>query len=451
MDAQRRKAYALRCRGTVKLDYQTRCRCGFDGESAPVAPELERLEAAKEKIETAVERFFAQDRVRERVQEWLDGGHEVNESTQAYVRGNRPLPEVRNLALFDRHMAGVETVARLDPRQLLEPLAGKIWEPRDLVAELARRLEGLKSERIRIETGEAPPVQDVLLPWAVRQCLNHGVTLPPGLGRAARARSAELLRPEWVSAAALAGLDGLGLGEAAETRIVGWLLDGTLPAPSGLEICPLTVAVLEVLQPSASSEPAALGRLAAALYRQHGRLAAVAGERWLARLEALAQTALSLPLPDIGSLLQQDGDEIEWLVIDALGLPLLELLKSRAERWLPHWRTEKLEYARVVSPTNTDTFFAGLLQRGVNRPLEKINALDRLLHERSLPFADLERLADAEIRATARGINSRLDPARSLRVFADHGFRLSRDGRSYVHGGKSTLERVVPVLFMVPI
>ncbi len=448
---QHAKVYALRCRGVVKLDYQTRCGCGFDGRGAPVTVELERLAVLKGEIETGLQRFFAQDRVRERIKEWIDAGQEVNGITQAYVRGEETLPEVRNLALFDRHLAGVETVARIEPRQLLEPLAGKTWEPRALAAELARRLEGLKAERIRIETGERPAEQDVLLTWAVRQCLGHGIGLPRGLGRDTGSRVAELVRAEWVSQGALAALDALGLGEAAEDRILGWLLDGTLPTPLGHDLCPLSAAVLEILQPSVPADAAALGRLAAALYRQQGRLAPLAGERWLARLEALAQTALSTQPPELGGLLAQDGDEVQWLVIDALGLPMLELLHSRVQEWLPHWRPDRLEFAQVSPPTDTNRFFSELLQQGINHPLEKINALDRLLHQRSLPFADLEQLADAEIHAVARAMATRLDPARPLRVLADHGFRLGRDGWAYVHGGGCTLERVVPVLWMVPL
>ncbi len=450
-EALQRKAYGLRCRGVVKLDYQTLCGCGFDGQSAPAAAVLERLEALKQKIETSARQFFAQDQVRVRVREWLASGQDVNETTQAYVRGERPLPEVPNLALFDRHLAGVETVACLDPIRLLEPLAGKTWEPRALASELARRLDGLKAERIRIEAGATPEVGNALMPWAVRQCLGHGLPLPKGLARELRDQAAEQLRAEWVSVQALAGLDGLGLGEAAENRILGWLLDGTLPAVAGLDACPLTTAVLEILYPSTPADPAALGRLIAALYRCHGRLLAVAPEPWLARLESLAQTAMAIQSPDLRGLMARDGDPVQWLVIDALGLPMLELLESRAERWLPHWRKERLEFAQVSTTTDTDSFFSGLLQCGINRPLEKINGLDRLLHERSLAFADLERLADAEIQAAARAIIPRLEPARPLRLLADHGFRLGRDGRAYVHGGDSILERVVPVLLLLPL
>ena len=31
-------------------------------------------------------------------------------------------------------------------------------------------------------------------------------------------------------------------------------------------------------------------------------------------------------------------------------------------------------------------------------------------------------------------------------MFSDHGFRMDAEGRSYCHGGDSTLERLVPVM-----
>ena len=275
--------------------------------------------------------------------------------------------------------------------------------------------------------------------------------LPKGLGRETQARTAELLRPEWISATALATFETLELGEATENRILGWLLDGTLAMPSAKNPTPLAVAAKELLRPTVATGPAELGRLAAVLYRYHWRFMAVAPERWPERLEMLATTELSSTPPDLSGLLERDGEEVQWLVIDALGLPMVELLESRLTEWLPQWRLERLEFARVGTTTDTDAFFAHLLERGINHPLEKINALDRLLHDRNLPFADLERMADAEIRAAARSVAARLDPARSLRLFADHGFRISQDGRNYEHGGDSTLERVVPLLSMVPL
>lgn len=446
----RARANRLRCRGLVDLEFQTRCNCGLEGGSAPVVAELERMERLRERIETALERFFAQEKVRERVRQWPEAGGEVNDATRDYLRGEGTLPRIDDLARFDRHLAGVETVRRLTPAELLAPLIHRAWEPDELLAALGGQLRTLGAERLRIE----PPAEsgdDTLLAWAVEQSLRHALPLPPSLGATHRERIAELVRPEWCGADALRRLDELGLGDGGRRRLLGGLLDGTLTAPDGGETCPSTAAALEVLRPTRHPAPAELGRLAARLYRTHELLLQAAGARWLERLDTLAATELSPTPPALAERLRAEPVAHQWMVIDALGLPLLELLQSRAETWLPHWRIRTLEFARVDPPTDTDAFFTALAARADNRPLEKINALDRLLHERVLPFADLERLADAEIQAATRALRERLDPARPLLLFADHGFRLRRDGSAYVHGDASTLERVVPLLLMQPL
>jgi hypothetical protein len=450
LEQHRREAYRLRCRGTPNLEFQTRCTCGFDGHSAPAEQELAQIDALRERIETRLERFFSQEQVRERVRDWSQAGGEVNEATQAYLRGEQPLPQITDLGRFDRHLAGVETVRRITAAELLGPLQGRIWSPDELQTALIRQLQGLKAERLRVED-PAAPADHALLAWMVEQSLAHALPLPEGLGAERAAEISRILRAEWATPPALAVLDRLGLGEAATGRLLGWLLDGTLPLPTEGGLCPSVAAVAEILRPTSPATPQALGQLVAGLYRQHERVLALAGERWLRRLQDLAATELPDPLPDLAQRLAQEAESSQWLVIDALGLPMLELLRRRAEQWLPHWRISALEFARVDPPTHTARFFDDLVARAAERPLEKLNALDRLLHQRSLPFADLERLADAELRASARAILGRLDPGRPLLVFADHGFRLARDGGGYVHGGASTLERAVPVARMLPL
>ena len=448
-ERHRGQAYRLRCRGLADLEFQTRCNCRLEDGRAPVVAELERMEQLQQQIETALERFFAQEKVRERVRQWPEAGGEVNGSIQDYLRGAGALPQIGDLARFDRHLAGVETVQRLTPQELLEPLAHRAWEPNELLAALGKQLQTLDAERLRIE----PPAEssdDTLLAWAVEHSLRHALPLPPGLGATHQTPITGLVRPEWTGDDALRRLDDLGLGDGARRHLLGWLLDGTLAAPQSGETCPSTTAALEVLRPTQPAAAAELGRLTARLYRAHEVLQQPAGARWMERLDNLAETELP-PLPVLAERLRSDPAEHQWLVIDALGLPLLELLEARAESWLPHWRSAALEFARVDPPTDTDAFFSALAARAGNRPLEKINTLDRLLHERTLPFADLERLAAAEIQAAARALRERLDPTRPLLLFADHGFRLHRDGAAYVHGGASTLERVVPLLLMRPL
>ena len=102
-----------------------------------------------------------------------------------------------------------------------------------------------------------------------------------------------------------------------------------------------------------------------------------------------------------------------------------------------------------MSPdTTTDACYRDLIEAGLIRSLEKIDAIDRLLHDRPLPFDDLCRMVSAELHIACKQIKGRLDPARPLIIFADHGFRLDPKGERYVHGGDSTLERVVPVLYL---
>ena len=90
------------------------------------------------------------------------------------------------------------------------------------------------------------------------------------------------------------------------------------------------------------------------------------------------------------------------------------------------------------------------MRGGFNRALQKIDAVDALLHTSFLPFDDLCRFVLAELHLACKKILARLDPSRPLLVFADHGFRIAPDGRSYTHGGSSALERLVPLLKLSP-
>ena len=76
--------------------------------------------------------------------------------------------------------------------------------------------------------------------------------------------------------------------------------------------------------------------------------------------------------------------------------------------------------------------------------------MDELIHADFQPFGELVRRVEAELAIACERVVRRLDPGRPLLVFADHGFRLAADGRSYRHGGGSTLERLVPVLPFAP-
>lgn len=434
----REQARRLRCHGLVDLDFQPRCACGYDGRAAPVAEPLERLAALRATIEETLHRFFGQESVRRRMREWWEQGLEMNPATRRYLDEGRGLPEVADLGLLDRHLAGVDLVKPVDTARLLAGLTDRTWEKAELLTAIDRELARYGNARLRV-AAPAPAAASGLLEWCLEQALRQGVPLPPGLS----AIDPDVLRPEWVGRKALQKLEALGLGEEPETRVLAWLLEGRLPAVGAERASPLVAAALELLEPTTPGDPAALAELAARLYRQHQRLRRLAPERWDERLETLARTPLDLP-PLVERLAA--ATDRQWLVIDSLGLPLLPALLRALPELLPAWRLESTDFAAVAPLTTTDAFFGELAAHGINHPLAKADAVDHLLHGRFPPFAELERLAVAELHIALKPLAKRLDPARPLLLFADHGFRIDARGRAFVHGGASTLERVVPVV-----
>lgn len=450
IEACRQQAYRRRCRGIVNLEYQTLCSCGFDGSSAPLEKDFKQFEEREQRIEKALTHFYAQQSVKERVESWLAEGNDVCKDNQAYLKGGRSLPQISNLNLFDRHLSGLQTVHSLSMSELLGPIAGRSLSRGDLLSAINSALERFPGERLRIEPQSGEKGQDELPLWCLEQALRHGITLPRTMTRNRLNSIVQQMRPEWVSPAALGRLERLELGTESLQRILSWLMEGTLQLPNEAIESPLVSAAAEVLHPTAPTDPQALARLTRQLYLQHTLYMRAAKERWLERLDGLASIRLTKRPPELAKVLKKHAQS-QWLVIDALGLPLLNMLEQEADNWFPKWKLNHTTFASVTVVTNTDAFYSLLFQSDTQHSMEKINVLDKILHERFPPFEDLERLATAEIRAEARAIGKRLDTDRPLLVFADHGFRIAKDGTAFVHGGDSTLERVVPLVLLEPL
>lgn len=442
------------CRSLSNLDFQARCTCGFDGGSHPLTGELERAGALRARIESELGDFFRRPDVQKRVATWAREGVDPAESSRAFLSGREPFPAVSNLEAFDRHLAGVTVVANLPVESLLDRLEGQVLDLPGLKAEIEKVARELGGERFRLVAGTAPrAVQgSVAAPWAAwcaEQALRGGVPLPAGLGTQDLGAISTAARLEWIGPRSLAHLERLGFESTFVDRVVEGALSGALALPVGAGLSPLLSAVGEALRPTRPTSPGELARLSARLYAQHGRLARTCGKVWLERLETLA-TTLEGPLPPaLGSALRS-GNEAQWVVLDAAGLAFLPALEGALESLFPHWKAATIRFALVGEPTTTEEFFRSLAADGVQRSIEKLNALDRLLHERFLPFEDLTRIALAELQAAARALLKRLDPARPVLVLADHGFRIAPDGQSYVHGGDSLLERIVPLIELAP-
>jgi hypothetical protein len=438
----RERAARLRCRGLSNLDYQIRCACGFDGARAAVTEPLDGFEAARAGLEDALRAFFAREDVRDRVRSWVEQGVERSAGTDAYLAGDAPWPDPANLRAFDEHLAGVDVIHREPVDRVVALLTERTWEPEALSRAFAALVRDLGADRIRFEA-PVPRDADEVAAWCVERALRHGAPLPRGVGDTSPV--AVRIEPAWVGATALADLEGLGLDDRCVERILGLLVDGRV-AP-GRQRSPLVAAAVELIEPSSPRDPEALAALAERLYARHHLLARIAPERARDRLEALACAPLDPAPPPLPELLASWPDA-QRLVIDGFGLPLLRAIREALPELLAGWRPRPAAFGLAPPRSTTDRFYRDLLDREAGGRMRKVDVVDELLHRRALGFADLCRVAVAELHAALAPVRRDLDRSLPLVVFGDHGFRLAPDGRGWVHGGASTLERVVPVVLL---
>lgn len=448
-DQHRRRAGELKCRGLGDLEYQPRCSCGFDGETAPVEEELAELRKIRDRITKSLRLFFARSEVRESVATWHEQGLEKSKQTLSYLKGRSEAPMIENVELLDRHLSGMELLKEVDLSEIASRLEKRSWTAEELAEALAGEIRRIRSPRIRLHSMPQEEDRQEILGWCLRQSLQFGLRLP----RSFRAEEIEALAGEidreWIGPEALRKLEELGLGEAVENRVLSFLLEGELDLPEAGELSPLVSAAAELIRPSHPEKPGELATLAARLYGRSRRMAGIGGRKWLQRLEDVAQSPVLSGVPSLISILEAE-ERRQWLIVDCLGVVLLEQVREALSRALAPWRLEGLKVALVSESTTTDAWLGSLAEAGLSHPLEKINVLDRLIHESSEDFEDLCRLASAQLEIALKKIVPRLDRRKALLLFADHGFRLSPDGRRWIHGGDSTLERLVPVLKLSP-
>jgi hypothetical protein len=449
LESCRREAAKLRCRALVNLDFQPQCTCGYDGHTAPIAALIDRFNTLRETIENRLRLFFQQDEIKARLRDWQREGMEMNSETISYLEGNRPYPQVQDVGSLDQYLSGIKVASDMDTKPILETLTQRVWEPAELMAELERQILKKGVQRIRFTGRAEQGIPPQLLEWCAAQCARFGVTLPSGLDRETRQTVGHALQPEWVSTAALCKLESLGLDDMGIDRILEWLLNGHIALPEGgWPHASVLTAVSSVLNPEQVTTPQLLAALSGILYRAHTRLFRVAGDRWLERLETIASTPVQ-PLPALAEVLRT-GTHAQWLVVDCLGLPLLETLQPVLFRVFSEWTHSEPQFAQVSKTTTTDACYRELLDKDITHTFEKINVVDELIHDGFTPFADLITLATTQLELASNRLVSRFDPTSALLIFADHGFRIAPDGRSYTHGRASTLERLVPVWLLEP-
>lgn len=442
------EAKRMRCAGLTPLEFNPVCRCGFNGSESPLADILQRFEETADRLERELDLFFQQDKVKAKVREWVDQGLEISTGTLSYLEGKSAYPSVENLTLFDQHLSGLELVKPVPAADLLNLLGERIWEKAALIKTLDEFFDRV-GPRISFRREEAAPRQD-LVAWCCRQALGHAIPMPAGLTPAERSLIAELIQPSWVGQASLMSLDQIGLPEEAVRKVIDMMLNGLVAPPSPVPDSGPIAAAIELLNPSQPDRPEALAEKISCLYEQNERFLKLRPQLWLTHLDEVAQVTLSSPPDALDSLLSRHLDT-QWVLVDCLGLPILNAVRGLLPEALPHWRIGAVRFGLVSERTSTEAFYLGLIGRDFKKAFEKIDAVDGLIHERKLTFRELAKLARAELEVALKRLLPRLDPTQPVLVFGDHGFRMSFDGSGFTHGGSSTLERITPVFALSPV
>ena len=440
------RARSLRCNGLDSLDFQAICRCGFSGTESPLSEVMREFDQKRQSLESELALFFQQEKVKSKVDEWVEQKLERNMQTLSYVEGKLPYPEVENVSLFDQYLSGLELVRPVASDSLMDVLGNAVWEKPALLRAVEQFFNKQGVTRIRFRRDEAAPRRE-LLAWCCEQALRHGTPLPAAFTPAEYSIIPEILQPQWVQEKSLWSLEKLELGDMAVDAILRMLLDGLIRLPGNAPESGPVAAVMDLLSPHQPVDPGELGKLSAMLYEQSERIDRIQPQEWRNRLKDVAHTKLSTE--SLESLLQPHL-QAQWIVIDCLGLPIATMVEQVISDALPHWKLSTTWYASVSEHSTTSAFYSGLLDAGLLKSFQKIDAVDDLIHNRKLHFGDLVRLARTELEIAFRRVVSKLDTQSPVILFGDHGFRLNRDGSGFSHGGPSTLERLTPVFVLTP-
>ena len=171
---------------------------------------------------------------------------------------------------------------------------------------------------------------------------------------------------------------------------------------------------------------------------------------WLQQLDKLANLHIEPPAAKLEDYLSKKPP-IQWLVLDAFALPLLNKIKEKLPEWFSPWQLSGVDFSLATNKTTTDEFYRSLLNSNDDFRFIKINTIDEKIHQRFLDFNDLQKIVITELSIAIKNKINQFDVNQPLMISADHGFRISADGRSYHHGGPSTLERVIPVIHLTPV
>ncbi len=442
-----------RCTQLTSLDFQPLCACGFFNETAPILASLKDWEQALTEINDELRLYFQQDSVKNKVKQWWEEDPPSNgrdwEAVKNYLDARADFPDLEDMALLDQRLAGLETFQTVESETFVRFVVGKTWEREALKRDFSDWLSAF-GPRIRWVDANTGTDRDAetLLRWATRQALDTGHALPLTLSMKMKTAISECLEIGWIKEAGLSRLEELFLGDKATDKILGWILREDLPLNlskcQDSALCKIAFWLKHPPTFEAPEEWASAVRLA---YSQNDRFIRLVPKEWLFFLDELANTKNEFQETLMAILANERSSQ--WLCIDGMGILAIAETQEALSKSFSAWRKDPLRYALVETPTSTDNFYHSLISRGFEKSIEKINEIDELVHSES-SYTDFIGKVSGVLGATFRRLSRKLDPALPILVFSDHGFRISRDGHSLSHGGSSLLERVVPILKLLP-
>ncbi len=83
--------------------------------------------------------------------------------------------------------------------------------------------------------------------------------------------------------------------------------------------------------------------------------------------------------PPLTEILKEE-QAAQWVCVNAMGVAILENALSVIKRSFAAWNLGSVRFGGVQNPTQTDMFYRTLIDSGFEKPLEKINAIDTLIH-----------------------------------------------------------------------
>ncbi len=437
------------CKAIAKLDYQPFCHCGFNGDETEVEKQLQQLAQLKQTIEQQLLHFFRQNKVKQRLSQWSQEGIERNKQTQQYIAGNEKLPQIEELDLFDSFLSGVEITQEIDGDHFVQQFCNTQWDPDDLATAMQQWVAGIKQyASVRI-TGNTTSQRDNLLEWITQRALEHGCKLPENLSQKQHQTITQAIRTEWVKPILWQNLDNMGFDNSARIKLLGFFHEGPLQTPPDATLSNSARAVQQMGKALKATSYQDLALISEQHYSLHPLMMQLDKKSWLRQLNNLANHPLQeLKIPLRNYL--TENSPAQWLVLDAFALPLLNIIISHLSNWFPGWKINRTDFCMAPNKTTTEEFYKEILQ-GERVKFLKINVIDEQIHQRFLEFNNLQKIVITELSIAIKDILKHLDNDKPLMISADHGFRISADGKTYQHGGSSTLESVIPVIWLDPL